>query len=142
MSDVDPVFKDIADHLADLAKRVAAVEVLHETLAQGLTHERELQRQTLGLLVQLLERQTESLKRVEAKLHEAPPPATPTEPTAPKRQAVVKGQVLVARPKAAAKPKAKPRQDEPDDEIDLQISEAIGNISAMLKKQSGRKRKG
>lgn len=140
MSDADPVFKDIADNLADLARRLASVEAAQEALARGLGHERDMQRQTLGLLVQLLERQNDSLKRVEAKLHET---AVPTaEPPAPKRQAVVKGQVLVAKPKPAAKPKARVKDETPGDEIDQQISEAIGNISAMLKKQSSRKRKG
>lgn len=152
MSDADPILDDIALALTALAGRMDALEKGQEGLAKLLHQERDLQRQTLSLLIQFLERQTESLKRIEGKMGEAP---------AVRRQATIKSQVLLAKPmpKPAPKPvvelkpvpKAKPQpQPQPsppppavvEPEIEVQISEAIGNISAMLKKKEGKRRKG
>lgn len=153
MSDADPILDDIALALTSLAGRLDALEKGQEAVAKALHQERDMQRQTLGLLIQFLERQTESLKRIEGKMGEAP---------AVRRQATIKSQVLLAKPtpKPAPKPvvvlkpvpKAKPQpqpQPQPspppavvEPEIEQQISEAIGNISAMLKKKEGKRRKG
>ncbi|MDK9720826.1 MAG: hypothetical protein OEL53_06545 [Rhodospirillales bacterium] len=154
MSDADPILDDIALALTALAGRMDALEKGQEAVAKALHQERDLQRQTLNLLIQFLERQTESLKRIEGKMGEAP---------AARRQATIKSQVLLTKPmpKPAPKPvvemkpvpKAKPqpqsRSPAPvsppaavEPEIEQQISEAIGNISAMLKKKEGKRRKG
>ncbi|MBI5120885.1 MAG: hypothetical protein HZA67_07750 [Rhodospirillales bacterium] len=152
MSDADPILDDIALALTALAGRMDALEKGQEAVAKALHQERDLQRQTLSLLIQFLERQTESLKRIEGKMGEAP---------AVRRQATIKSQVLLTKPtpKPAPKPvvelkpvpKAKPLPRPPapvspaaavEPEIEQQISEAIGNISAMLKKKEGKRRKG
>lgn len=139
MSAPDPILDDIAGSLADLAKRLAAIEAAHEALTSTLSHERDVQRQSLLMLVRLLERQTDSLRRLEEKLGAPSQPAAPPPP--PRRQAVVKGQVIVAKAKPKAKPAARPATAFAGDEIDHQISEAIGNISAMLKKKAPKRRK-
>lgn len=161
MSDADPILDDIALALTALAGRMDALEKGQEVVAKTLHQEREIQRQTLGLLIQFLERQTETLKRIEGKMGEI---------SAARRQATVKGQVVLtkptpkpatnsapnpvsnpgAAPKPLPKPKPLPRPASPasvpapeaEPEIEQQISEAIGNISAMLKKKETRKRKG
>ncbi len=158
MNDSNLTLDEIALALAELAGRLGRIEQAQESLSSSLVRDREIQRQTLGLLVQLLERQTGSLKRIEALAA-----TSPQDPSQPRRQAVVKGQVMVTRPKAAptqmarpalaakappaprtVKPKAEPPlplASEPEPEIEQQISEAIGSISAMLKKKETRRRK-
>ncbi|CAA6606077.1 hypothetical protein MTBLM1_70293 [Rhodospirillaceae bacterium LM-1] len=159
MNDSNLTLDEIALALAEMAGRLGRIEQAQESLSSSLVRDREIQRQALGLLVQLLERQTDSLKRIEAMA--AMPPQ---EPSQPRRQAVVKGQVMVARPKAAPiqmakpalaakappapRPSVKPKEEPPlppaseaEPEIEQQISEAIGSISAMLKKKETRRRK-
>lgn len=167
MSEAELTLDEIAQALAELARRIGAIEQAHETLAAGVSREREVQRHTLTLLAQLMERQTESLKRAEEKFA-----AQMAELAAPRRQAIVKGKVVIAKPKPPAPPPApppvqppapepqpkpadvSPRQPRPkpappasaplptpEPEIEQQISEAIGNISAMLRKKEGKRRK-
>ncbi len=162
MSEAELTLDEIAQALTELARRIGAVEQAHETLAAGVSREREVQRHTLTLLAQLMERQTESLKRAEEKFA-----AQIAELAPPRRQAIVKGKVVIAMPKppvqpSAPQPPAPPPAPEPppkpaairqprpkpvppasgpEPEIEQQISEAIGNISAMLKKKEGKRRK-
>lgn len=147
MSDADPILDDIALALTALAGRLDALEKGQESIIKAAHQERDMQRQTLGLLIQFLERQTKSLKRIEGKMGEM---------SAVRRQATVKSQVVLTKPApkpvVALKPVPKPKpQSQPqpsapppeaEPQIEQQISEAIGNISAMLKKKETRKRKG
>jgi hypothetical protein len=169
MSENDPILDDIAQALQALAGRLDAIEKRQESILDGLSRERETHRQSLGLLIQFLERQTASLKQIEAKVAEG---------VAIKRQAMVKGQVVIGKPKPPVEPQPAQRAEpssplppselplealpepialpepeplpppfqpsqpaQPLQEIEQQISEAIGNISAMLKKKEGRRKK-
>ncbi|TAN57253.1 MAG: hypothetical protein EPN26_02735 [Rhodospirillales bacterium] len=148
MSDTDEALSILAQALAELSGRLDAIEQTQNAVLSSINRERDVQRQTFSLLVQLLERQAASLKQIDEKV-------------TMRRQTTVKGQVVVGRPmqpkpapQPQNKPVAKPKtQTEPADpppllepvaepEIEQQISQAIGNISAMLKKKETRKRKG
>ncbi|MBF0168418.1 MAG: hypothetical protein HQL45_12385 [Alphaproteobacteria bacterium] len=176
MDESNTTFSNLGQALAELSGRMAAIERSQEALLAGQARERDTQRQTMALMAQLLEHQMAVLKRIEEKT-EAIQQAT-------RRQTVVKGKVVIAKPtafKPSSQPEAEPlplpeastlpkplsatpppmgmptpkmliedslaEDSQPDmlplvePEIEQQISQALGNISAMLKKKEPRRRK-
>ncbi|MBF0356255.1 MAG: hypothetical protein HQL43_13560 [Alphaproteobacteria bacterium] len=169
MDESNTTFSNLGQALAELSGRLTVIERSQEALLAGQARERDTQRQTMALMAQLLEHQMAVLKRIEEKA-EAIQQATRRQTVVKGKVVIAKPatskQALKPEPVSdAMTPSPKPLSATPppmgmptpkmliedsqpemlplvEPEIEQQISQALGNISAMLKKKEPRRRKG